>query len=220
MNIQAVIFDMDGLIVDSEPYWRVAETEVFGALSQAPDEEEFEQMMGNRIQEVIESWYMRHPWENASFTEVRERIVNRVADLVIEKAGLKPGFIDTLDFFKQKNIPVALASSSPMLLIERLMKHYNVDQRFNLLCSAEHEAYGKPHPAVFLTTAEKLNVYPEKCLVFEDSFNGVLAAKAARMKCVAVPAAEHFHQQRFCIADAKLASLTEFNEEVWNRLNH
>jgi sugar-phosphatase len=217
--IDAVIFDMDGLLVDSEPWWRVAETNVFGRLSVAPAEADFERMMGNRIQEVIRQWYDRHPWPDADFQQTQKEIIDEVAWYVIEKGGLLPGVEQTIAFLKEKNVPVALASSSPLRLIEKLMGHYGLLGQFDLVRSAEFEPYGKPHPAVFLTTASHLHINPLRCLVFEDSFNGVLAAKAARMKCVAVPEMRVYNQPRFTIADLKLPSLLEFDEACWEKLN-
>ncbi|HEU4719278.1 MAG TPA: hexitol phosphatase HxpB [Bacteroidia bacterium] len=216
---EAVIFDMDGLLVDSEPYWRVAEQNVFGRLSKAPGENEFEKMMGNRIQEVIRSWYEKNPWENFSPEQTQQEIVEEVHRLVIAHASLLPGVQEIFSFFRSRNIPVALASSSPYALIESLMHHYGLIGHFKTVHSAENEPYGKPHPAVFITTAYKLGIDPQKCLVFEDSFNGIIAAKAARMKCVAVPAKEHFAQERFSAADMKLKSLLEFTEEKWRAVS-
>jgi mannitol-1-/sugar-/sorbitol-6-/2-deoxyglucose-6-phosphatase len=215
----AVIFDMDGLLVDSEPWWRVAETNVFGRLSVVPSEADFERMMGNRIQEVIRQWHDIHPWADADFDATQNEIVDEVARLVIANAGLLPGVEQTIAFFKNKKVPVALASSSPLRLIEKLMSHYGLLGQFDLVRSAEFEPYGKPHPAVFLTTASLLQVNPLRCLVFEDSFNGLLAAKAARMKCVAVPEMRVYNQPRFAIADLKLHSLLEFDAGCWEKLN-
>lgn len=217
--IEAVIYDMDGLLVDSEPWWRVAEKNVFGKFGVVPTEEEFERMMGNRIQEVIRQWYKKHPWPNFSLEETQNEIVDEVARLVIENAQLMPGVADSLQFFIDRRIIISLASSSPLRLIRQLMKHFGIYDAFSVVCSAENEEYGKPHPAVFISAARHLKADPVKCLVFEDSFNGVIAAKAAKMKCVAVPAPEHFPQSRFACADLLLPSLTEFNEEHWAKLN-
>lgn len=210
-RIKAAIFDMDGLLVDSEPWWRVAESNIFGKLSVSPTEEDFEKMMGNRIQEVITNWHSKHPWPDFSLEKTMNEIVDEVGRLVTENAQLMPGVIEALEFFKAKNIPVALASSSPLRLINRLITNYNIDHYFVIVRSAEFEARGKPFPDVFLTTAKALNVEPENCLVFEDSHNGVLAAKAAGMKCVAVPAPEHLEQERFGIADWKWGNLREIH---------
>jgi sugar-phosphatase len=199
--LKAVIFDMDGLLVDSEPWWRVAETNVFGRLSVAPNEEDFEKMMGNRIQEVIAAWHAKHPWENFNAEETMNEIVNEVGNLVVEHAQLMPGVNETLQFLQERKIRTALASSSPMRLIRKITDGYGISSYFEQLHSAETEQRGKPHPDVFLTAAKSMNVDPLNCIVLEDSYNGVLAAKAASMKCIAVPAKEHFEQERFSIAD-------------------
>jgi mannitol-1-/sugar-/sorbitol-6-/2-deoxyglucose-6-phosphatase len=217
--IEAVIFDMDGLLIDSEPYWREAEAKVFGGLSIAPTEEQFERMMGNQIGEVIRHWHNLHPWENPSLAEVEILILDEVARLVKTQSKLMPGAEETIRFFINKKLPVALASSSPLRLIMDLVSHFGIGGLFNVIRSAEHEKYGKPHPAVFLTTAEALHTDPSRCLVFEDSFNGLIAAKAAKMKSVVVPAGLAFGQPRFDIADLKLPSLLGFGEEQFIMLN-
>lgn len=216
--ISAVIFDMDGLIVDSEPWWRVAESNVFGQLSVAPNRDEFESMMGWQIKEVIQNWHNLHPWENFSIEKTQQEIISEVEKLVKENAVLLPGVIESLEFFKSKNINVGLASSSPLALIRGLLQHYKIYDEFSVVCSAEFEAFGKPHPAIFLTAAKHMGTHPTECLVLEDSFNGVIAAKAARMKCIAVPCKEHFSQTRFDIADLKLSSLAEFSQSHWEKL--
>lgn len=210
---------MDGLIVDSEPWWRVAESNVFGRLSRSPSEADFELMMGRQIKEVILHWHAVAPWENFSLEETQKEILAEVARLVKENAQLLPGVIDTLEFFKKKDLAIGLASSSPLHLIRDLMQHYGLLNRFSVICSAEFESHGKPHPAVFIKAAQELGVDAHHCLVLEDSFNGLISAKAARMKCIVVPEKNSFSQSRFDIADLKLSSLTEFSEEKWNLLN-
>ena len=210
---------MDGLIVDSEPWWRVAESNVFGRLSKAPSEADFEMMMGRQIKEVIQHWHSVAPWENFSIEETQKEILAEVARLVKENAFLLPGVIDSLEFFKKKNLAIGLASSSPLHLIRDLMQHYGLINQFSIICSAEFESHGKPHPAVFIKAAQELGVDPQNCLVLEDSFNGLISAKAARMKCIVVPEKKSFNQTRFDIADLKLNSLSEFSEEMWNCLN-
>lgn len=209
---------MDGLLVDSEPWWRVAESNIFGKLSVSPGEEDFEKMMGNRIQEVITSWHNRHPWPDFSLEKTMNDIVDEVGRLVTENAQLMPGVIEALEYFREKNLPIALASSSPLRLINKIITHYNIEKYFVIVRSAEFEAKGKPSPDVFLTTANALQIAPQNCLVFEDSYNGVLAAKAAGMKCVAVPAQEHYDQERFDIADWKWKSLSGNKESLFSTL--
>lgn len=207
MEIRAVIYDMDGLLVDSEPWWRVAERNIFSALSVAPTEEDFEKMMGNRIQEVIANWHAKHPWPNYNLEETQDAIIDEVGRLVTTNAQLMAGVVESLEYCKAKHLPIALASSSPLRLITTFIHNYGIAHYFSIVRSAEFEKRGKPHPDVFLRTSEALNIAPEHCLVFEDSYNGVVAAKAAGMTCVAIPSLEHRKQDRFSIAD-----------EIWDTL--
>jgi mannitol-1-/sugar-/sorbitol-6-/2-deoxyglucose-6-phosphatase len=176
-------------------------------------------MMGRQIKEVIHHWHSVAPWENFSLEETQKEILAEVARLVKENAQLLPGVTDTLDFFEAKGLAIGLASSSPLHLIRDLMAHYGLLDRFSIICSAEFESHGKPHPAVFIKAAQELGVNAQDCLVLEDSFNGLISAKAARMKCIVVPEKNSFNQSRFDIADLKLSSLLEFSEEKWQLLN-
>lgn len=207
--LKAVIFDMDGLLVDSEPWWRVAEASVFGRLSVAPAEDDFEKMMGNRIQEVIANWHAKHPWDNFDLEVTMNEIVDEVGKLVTANADLMPGVKDTLEYLQENHIRSALASSSPMRLIRKITEGYGIHSYFEQLHSAETEKRGKPHPDVFLSAAAALKLDPQHCIVLEDSYNGVLAAKAAQMQCIAVPAREHFSQERFRIADHVVRDMHE-----------
>jgi mannitol-1-/sugar-/sorbitol-6-/2-deoxyglucose-6-phosphatase len=217
--IKAVIFDMDGLLIDSEPHWRNAEIVIFGRLGLTLTEDQCMQTMGMRIDEVVKYWYERHPWSNCTLLDVETEIVQAVEDLVLTEGTAMEGVAQTLDFFRQQRLRVALASSSKLRLIHSVLNKLNIRQHFEVIHSAEFEEYGKPHPAIFLSTARQLTVPPTQCLVFEDSFNGLISAKAARMKTVAVPEGEAFSQTRFDIADLKLRSLREFTAEHFKMLD-
>jgi sugar-phosphatase len=122
-----------------------------------------------------------------------------------------PGVIQTLELCKSNGYKIALASSSAMSLINVVVDKLNIRHYFDLLVSAEFEPYGKPHPSVFITTANQLNVLPTECLVFEDSVNGMIAAKAARMKCIVVPEAEKQQEPYWQLANQKLKTLEDFS---------
>jgi HAD superfamily hydrolase (TIGR01509 family) len=217
--IEAVIFDMDGLLVDSEPLWREAEKIVFSSVGINLTESDFEQFMGFKINEVVDFWYKKSPWK----TKTRDRVENEILDeldfLIDTRAQPKKGLEHILELFRGKAIPLALASSSPAAIIDAVLKKLSIAQVFRIIHSAEKERFGKPHPAVFLSTARMLNVPAASCLVFEDSFNGLIAAKAARTKTVSIPEPSDFQQTRFDIADLKLRSLADFTEAHWSTLN-
>lgn len=212
--IKAVIFDMDGLLIDSEPVWREAEKEVFALVGITLTEEMCFQTVGLRIDEVVRHWKNKFPWDNCEDKVIEEKIIQRVIELIKEKCKVLPGVYEAIKFFKDKNIPLAIASASAVPIIETVIEKLNIRNEFKVIHSAQNEQSGKPHPAVYLATAKLLNVDPTECLVFEDSFNGVIAAKAARMKVIAVPEDIHYGELRFHAADWQLKSLVEV-EEWW-----
>jgi len=216
--IQAIIFDMDGLLIDSEPLWEEAELEVFNQVGVPLTSEMTKQTMGLRVDEVVQHWFDLYPWKDISHKEIEAKIVEKVIALIKEKGTAKEGVNEMIRFFKDKNMPMAIASSSSMDIIETVVKKLHIKNNLDVIYSAEHEQYGKPHPGVYITAAQKLGIASDKCLAFEDSPNGVLAAKAAKMKCVAVPDQKMKNDRRFGIADIILDSLSEFNLELLNKL--
>jgi sugar-phosphatase len=216
--IEAVIFDMDGLMINSEPFWQEAELAVLRPLGVPLTLSDCQQTMGMRIDEVVKYWYRRHPWNDTTqaINTVADKIIDNVIALVNEKGQPQPGLVEAINFFKHKQFKLALASSSARRLIDAVLKKLRFTDVFEVICSAQDEPYGKPHPGVFITTAKMLSVPREYCLVLEDSPNGVLAAKSAGMKCIAIPDAQHFDDPKFCISDFKLHNLFEINNNLWH----
>ena len=207
--LEAIIFDMDGLLIDSEPFWQQAEIEVFADVGLTLTPELCLQTMGLRIDEVVNYWYRQYPWEQPSQAAIAQRIVQRVIELIETQGVSRKGVYPLFEFLKCQDLPLALASSSDDRLIEAVMNRLELHNLFQVIHSATRETYGKPHPAVYLTTAEKLGVTPTHCLALEDSLNGVLSAKAARMICYAIPEGYPDSDPRFSIADRILPSLVE-----------
>jgi mannitol-1-/sugar-/sorbitol-6-/2-deoxyglucose-6-phosphatase len=212
VSIAATLFDMDGLLIDSEVLWYQAEVEILGALGVPFDEGSTRSTKGIFIDEVVAYWYARHPWRGPSCSEVVAMLVDRVGSLVETDGRLLPGAIRAIDLTSERG-PVALASSTPLALIHRSLDHFALSERFVSVHSAEFEPYGKPHPGVFLTAAASLGVEPARCLVFEDSTAGVIAARAARMSVVAVPTPEDRGEVEYLIADAVLETLEDLSPE-------
>ena len=215
--IQAAIFDMDGLLIDSEPIWVEAEMRVFGALGVQLTPAMCAETKGMRQNEVVLHWLKRRPWKGPSPDRVEKDVVAEVARLFREKGKALPGAVQAVEAAKTRCRAVGLASSSPMFLIEEALASLGIRDRFDVIHSAEREAFGKPHPAVYLSTAAKLGSDPSECLAFEDSVSGVLAAKSARLFCVAVPIASERADKRFGIADGILESLEQADGAFWDR---
>lgn len=216
--IKAAIFDLDGLLIDSEPFWQRAEMEVFPTVGLHLTIEDCKKTQGFRIDEAVAYWHHKHPWDGYTINEISSMVVNRLLQRVRAEGKPMPGVLAALNFFKDRNIPMAVASSSNLHIIETALEALNIQHYFDEVCSAQFEEYGKPHPAVFINTANKLKVATIDCLVFEDSFNGLIAAKAAKMKAVAVPEPQHVNDSKFAFADAVLPSLEHWDETIWFKL--
>jgi sugar-phosphatase len=210
--LTATLFDMDGLLLDSEILWHKAELKILGDLGVPIPPGEVRLTKGMFVSEVVDYWFAQHPWESPSRPEVVEMILQAVGDLVESEGVMMPGALRAIELASERG-PIAVASSTPMPLIMRCLENFNLVELFQSIHSADIEPYGKPHPGVFLTAAKALGVAPTSCLVFEDSAAGVLAAKAGRMTCVAVPVADELRMPAFQIADLVLNSLDELTPE-------
>lgn len=211
-EIKAVIFDMDGVLINSEPFWKQAEIKVFDSVGIDFLRVGGEQTVGLRIDEVVDFWYVKYPWKNKSRAAVVKEIMDEMEALIQSKGEALSGVHQILSKLEEHNFKIGLASSSYTVLIEATLSKLEIGPYFNYTLSAEELAYGKPHPEVYLTVARKLNLYPNECLVVEDSFNGVLAAKAAKMQVVAIPDGTHTPDPRVMIADLQLDSLHELTK--------
>ncbi|WP_105665418.1 hexitol phosphatase HxpB [Cronobacter dublinensis] len=216
-QILAAIFDMDGLLIDSEPLWDQAELEVMATLGvDTSRRHELPDTLGLRIDLVVELWFAQQPWNGPSVAEVTQRIITRAMTLVEEKRPLLPGVADAIALCKAQGLKVGLASASPLHMLERVLTLFGLRESFDALASAEHLPYSKPHPQVYLDAAAKLGVDPLCCVTLEDSVNGMVATKAARMRSIVVPAEENRSDARWALANVRLNSLTEL--EPWHLL--
>ncbi|MCL2869867.1 hexitol phosphatase HxpB [Candidatus Saccharibacteria bacterium] len=217
--IKAVIFDMDGLLINSEPIWRRVEIKVFSGLGVSINEDNVRATMGMRVDEVTSYWYERHAWATPSQDQVAQALIDGVVAGVKADGQPMPGVDHALNICSQAGLPLALASSSRYAVIDAVVDKFGIRDRFKVIRSAQDEPLGKPNPAINISTAKELGVLPENCLIFEDSIKGVIAAKAAKAYCVAVPAPEDRHQPQFSIADMVLDSLEDFTEDILNKIN-
>ncbi|MBT30932.1 MAG: HAD family hydrolase [Thalassobius sp.] len=217
--LQAVIFDMDGVIIDSEPFWKKAEREIFSSIGVNVTDEHTAITATMTTKEVTEYWFNYNPWANLPLHEVENAVIDRVGELINRLGKPIDGISDTLKFFKERNFKIGLATNSPKKLIPMVLQKVGISSYFDAITSSDEAAQGKPDPAVYLTTAHKLNIAPQFCLAFEDSGSGLRAAKRAGMKAVVVPAAFEYDHPKFDIADLKLAGFKSFNEKYLHYLS-
>lgn len=210
----AVIFDMDGVLIDSEPLWKIAMEEVFHAIGSTLTKQDFQKTVGLRLDEVVVFWHAHEGWKDVTPHDVETKIVLRMVELIEENASPLPGVVETLRFLQEKNIKVGLATSSYEILISTVLHALEIKPYFWACVSAEHEEFGKPHPAVYLTAARQLGVPSTQCLVVEDSFNGVISGKAARMKVACIPEKTHHPDHRLVAADYTYSSMLDLLQDL------
>lgn len=212
MTKKAVILDMDGLLIDSEPYWQEAGIETLALFGISLSQEQYHSSTGLRTIEWIDHWFNYFGVDHANAAGAILTIEEAALEKIRASGKPMPGVEHIINFFLGKDFRIGLASSSPMKLIEVVVEKLGIGPYLHGITSAGQLPYGKPHPQVFLDCAESLGVKPYHSVCFEDSFNGMIAAKAAKMKCVVVPEAGQYNEPKWGAADLKLRSLANFNE--------
>ena len=210
-GLRAVVFDMDGVLIDTEPVWRRVEIDVFGSLGLQLTEADCRETMGVRIDEVVALWYRRHPWPGPGPSEVVGAIVDGVIAHVHAEGVPVDGAPDAVRLVRSRGLGCAVASSSPRPLIEAVLDRLGLAADVDVVCSAEDEASGKPAPDVYCTAARLLDVPAAACLAVEDSAFGVLSARAAGMPCVVIPDSETAADPRLVAATLRLASIRQLD---------
>ncbi len=182
--MDAFIFDMDGVIVDSEYHWKSLEGYFLKSLIPGWDRADQGKIIGLSQHDLyallVSDYGLRQPKEQfqARYFEMARQIYGR-------KVALIAGFSELLFLLTAHNVPLALASSSPTSWIDIVLDRFDLRAAFREVVSADELlGEGKPSPAIYLLTAQRLHADPRKCVVVEDSCNGVLSARSAGMLCI------------------------------------
>jgi mannitol-1-/sugar-/sorbitol-6-/2-deoxyglucose-6-phosphatase len=209
--ITAVIFDMDGLLVDSEPFWRRAHRTMLAKRGIDLSEEDARDLAGKGTSAIIEMWRQQYgAWSAEENQYVANELFKEVAEQLETDGEALPGAEALVKKLFDRGVPLAVASSSPLFLIEIVLRRIGVDRYIPIRHSGVDEKRPKPFPDVYLSAADSLGVSPAQCLVFEDSPSGIEAAKAAGMRCIAVPEPGRDHSL-FDQADTVITSLSDFS---------
>ena len=219
---EAAVLDMDGVLIDTEPVWRAAQSAVFAGFGVALSERDLLDSTGQPIEELIPVWRRRAPGPDPAGTEltddeIADRIIDQVIAYVKAQGEPMPGVTAAIALFERCGLRLAIASSSPLRLIDAVCDRLGLT-RITVRCSAMDEARGKPAPDVYLTAARRLGVAAANCLALEDSPTGIASARSAGMRCVAVPDPLLAADPRYREADLVLESLTGLDEAALRRL--
>ena len=200
-KVQAVVFDMDGILIDSEHLWRKAEIAVFGNYGIHLTDDDCKKLMGIRTDEVVKQIMADFGGEDLPADVISGEIVQSVCKLILTEGRIIQGFCDLAIRLKEQHIPLAVATSSPMPVVDSVLKRTGLEHVFEVVVSAEKLPFGKPHPQVYIEACQALGKKPVDCLAIEDSLNGTLAAKATRMRVIAIPEEDARNNKGFGIAD-------------------
>ena len=207
--IRGVLFDMDGIVLDSEKlynrFWIEGAQDLGFPMT-------YEQSLGMRSlnREAGQIKLNEYFGPTASYVAILERRIARM-DAYIAQHGvdLKPGIRELLTFLRENHIPCAITSSSPMPVIRQHLTSHNLLSLFDKLCSGHDVPKGKPEPDIYLYGAASLNLQPSECLALEDSPTGVLSAFRAGCLPVMIPDLDQPDQNTIDLLYAKADSLTD-----------
>jgi len=205
--IQAILFDLDGLMFNSEPHSLASWEAVLAERGATLDQLTIESILGLRIDATARTLIDKYHLSDTASELADAKTEYQIAHL---DGNVKPmpGLIELLDEIDRRGMPKAIASSGIQRYVDAVLRVNSLLDRFSVIISGDQVAHGKPAPDVFLAAARALNIKPSNCLVLEDAPAGVQAAKAAGMTCIAIP--DHsVAQLDLSQADKVVASLHE-----------
>ncbi|MCA9033301.1 MAG: HAD-IA family hydrolase [Planctomycetaceae bacterium] len=213
--IRAVVFDMDGIMFNTEDLFHLTGHELMRRRGKVATPELFHAMMGRRAHDAFTAM-INMMQLTETIPELQEESEAIFDDLLSKHLDTMPGLHELLETIEQQDIPKGVATSSDRRYLERLLNQFDLLPRFDMTLTAEDVTQGKPHPEIYLTAASRLGVDPHEMLVLEDSENGTKAAAAAGAHIVSVPH-DHSRHHDFSVAKAVVPQLN--HDYVMNLLS-
>ncbi|MDX6240809.1 MAG: hypothetical protein QOG10_5629 [Kribbellaceae bacterium] len=186
MTLQAVLWDMDGTLVDTEPVWARVQIDLLTSFGATWTVEDALGLVGSDLADAVEVWMGAIPEGVISAEELADRMFGEVVRALKEEVVLRPGALELLQALKAAGVPCALVSASYRVMIDAVLSHLGPDL-FDVVVAGDEVRNGKPHPEPYLTAARELDVDPADCVVIEDSPGGTASGTAAGAFVVAVP---------------------------------
>lgn len=207
--IKAVIFDMDGTLIDSQPIWYRVSIDFFQKNGFPITMDDMIKLTGSPVGKLVDFVLQAHGQKEKDRAQLVAELMDYAVSEILAAKPLMPNVKETLAFLKQHQIKMAVASASPRNMLQGIVESCGIAEYFDYLASAEDLAFNKPHPAVYLHAAQQLGVSAAECFAVEDSILGMISGKAASMKTVVIPAQAEWDDPRWSLADFKLANIAE-----------
>jgi mannitol-1-/sugar-/sorbitol-6-/2-deoxyglucose-6-phosphatase len=209
LAFQAVIFDLDGVLADSEPWWNQIDANLLAEYGVTYRGEYHRNVLGVSYRLAVE-FYKNAFHISAPVEELMRRRGQIATEFFANRVGLFPSAKTTLEDLRQMKLRLALATSSVGASARPFLERTGIGSSFEVIVTGDEIQFGKPHPDIYLCTAEKLGVPADACLVIEDALSGVAAAKAAGMRVAAIPDTRFVDAREYeKKADYVLGSLSE-----------
>ncbi|RQD74650.1 MAG: HAD family phosphatase [Halanaerobium sp. MSAO_Bac5] len=219
--IKAVIFDMDGVIVNSEAIYEQADKEIFQHYGINLSDEELQNYIGVNLLDIwtdlLSKYQLKDEYSDYEVEDFIEEHVHSHYEVLSEsdELNLMPGIKDWFEYFKANNYKMIIASSSYAPIIELIYQKFGLDKYMEGYVDGNSVEKGKPEPEIFLKAAEKLQLKAEECLVIEDSEHGITAANKAGMKSIGFARNTDYNQD---LSSADIL-IKEFNQQNLAKLN-
>jgi HAD superfamily hydrolase (TIGR01509 family) len=184
--LQAVLWDMDGTLVDSERVWAEVQLELLAELGATWTIEDCMTLIGSDLRDAVQVWLARIPEGVITADELADRMFSEVVEALRKEVTFLPGALELLQALRKEEIPCALVSASYRVMIDAVLGHLPPNP-FDVIVAGDEVTLGKPHPEPYLTGVARLGVDPAYCVAIEDSVTGTQAATAAGLYVVAVP---------------------------------
>ena len=182
----AVIFDLDGVLADSEPWWNQIDAKLLAEYGVSYRGEYHRNVLGVSYRLAVE-FYKNAFHISASVEELMRRRGEIATDFFANRVGLFPSAKTTLEQLREMKLPLAVATSSVSASARPFLDRTGIRSLFSVVVTGDEVQQGKPHPDIYLRAAKKLGISPEACLVIEDALAGIAAGKAANMRVAAIP---------------------------------
>lgn len=208
--IEAIIFDMDGVLIDSEPIYMAHVYEFLNTMNLHYPKSSYLKKIGSS-KSISDDLHEFNP--TFDLEDYKKKMATHSKELTMNYRQIfREDWLNEFDHFKEKQLKMAIASSSPMNAITDLVETCQLNSYFETFVSGRDLSRSKPAPDIFLLAAKKINIQPENCLVIEDSHNGVLAGKAAGMKVIGL--IDDRFGQDLTIADATIHDIKELRNYI------